>query len=185
MVRTAALAGTAPTGRTLAEEQKNRQMLLTNAKLWREHSMVTEMIHAELSGISESVRLSAPEILRLRNVQHLCTPITAKLKTSSSFVDALLALHPTPAVCGTPQKAALNVIRRLEAGPRGLYAGAAGWMDARGGGDAAVLIRSGLIEGSDARLFAGAGIVSESSVKQELDETRVKLQAMLSALAVS
>ena len=184
-LRTAALAGSAPTGRTLVEEQQNRRTLQTNSKLWREHSMVAEMIHGALESISDEVILAVPEIVRLRNVQHLSTPITARLKADKGFVDALLALHPTPAVCGTPQAAAMELIRRLEQEPRGLYAGVAGWLDLAGNGDAAVMIRSGRILRREAQLFAGAGIVSESVVKQELDETRVKLQAMLSALAVS
>ena len=185
VVRTAALAGTTPTGRTLMEEQQNRRLLQTNPKLWREHSLVSEMIHTALLTICDDVKLSNPEIVRLRNVQHLSTPISGRLKPGTSFTDVVLALHPTPAVCGTPRPKALEVIRRQEKTQRGLYAGAAGWMDAAGNGDSAVLIRSGLIRGAEAQLYAGAGILQESVVKTEMDETRVKLQPMLSALAVS
>ena len=94
----------------------------------------------------------------------------------------LAALHPTPAVAGTPRDAAMRQIAALEPFDRGLYAGCAGWFFPRGDGDAAVTIRSALVRGTDALVWSGAGIVRESNAAAEERETRAKLQTMLDVL---
>jgi menaquinone-specific isochorismate synthase len=76
----------------------------------------------------------------------------------------------------------LHLLREREALDRGWYAGPIGWMDANHDGEFAVAIRSALVRGSEASLYAGAGIVAGSDPDAELDETRLKLQPLLSAL---
>jgi menaquinone-specific isochorismate synthase len=98
------------------------------------------------------------------------------------LLDVLAAMHPMPAVGGSPREAAVAQIRELEGFPRGLYAGALGWLNARGGGEFFVGIRSALVHGSTARVFAGAGIVSGSTPEKEFAETELKFKAMLDAL---
>ena len=98
------------------------------------------------------------------------------------LLDALAALHPTPAVGGTPHAAAVARIRGLEGFPRGLYAGALGWLNARGGGEFFVGLRSALVDGPRARLYAGAGIVAGSVPENEFAETELKFKAMQHAL---
>jgi menaquinone-specific isochorismate synthase len=98
------------------------------------------------------------------------------------LLDILARLHPTPAVGGTPREAAIPRIRELENFPRGLYAGAIGWIDARGDGEFFVGLRSALIDGAGARLYAGAGIVAGSSPAREYDETEMKFRAIRDAL---
>jgi menaquinone-specific isochorismate synthase len=97
-------------------------------------------------------------------------------------LELVRALHPTPAVCGTPRDLALAFIRAHEGFDRRRYAGAVGWVDARGNGTWAVSIRCAELDGSSARVYAGNGIVADSDPETELAETRAKLQAMLSAL---
>ncbi|HEX2039439.1 MAG TPA: chorismate-binding protein, partial [Acidimicrobiales bacterium] len=92
------------------------------------------------------------------------------------------ALHPTPAVAGTPTDEALAYIAEVEKLDRGRYAGPVGWVDAAGDGEWAVGIRSAEIHGNRARLFAGVGIVAESDPEAELLETQLKLQALLAAV---
>jgi menaquinone-specific isochorismate synthase len=85
-------------------------------------------------------------------------------------------------VCGSPREAALHAIRTLEGMDRGRYAGPVGWMDALGDGEFGIALRCAEVEGDRARLFAGAGIVAGSLPEAELEETRLKLRAMQSAL---
>ena len=91
-------------------------------------------------------------------------------------------LHPTPAVGGTPREEACRRLRELEPFPRGLYASPLGWVDAEGDGEFVVGIRSALIDGSNARLYAGAGIVDGSDAEREYAETELKLRALLDNL---
>ncbi|HEX7134818.1 MAG TPA: chorismate-binding protein, partial [Iamia sp.] len=99
-----------------------------------------------------------------------------------SVLELVAALHPTPAVCGRPRAAALEVIDELEGFDRGPYAGAVGWTDRHGNGEWAVAIRSAVIDGAHARVFAGNGMVADSDPPTELVETRAKLQAVLGVL---
>jgi menaquinone-specific isochorismate synthase len=98
------------------------------------------------------------------------------------LLDVLASLHPTPAVGGQPRHAAQPDIARLERFDRGLYAGAVGWFDPAGDGEFVVAIRSALMDGPRARLFAGAGIVEGSAPAAEKAETDLKLAALLEAL---
>ena len=128
-------------------------------------------------------RASGPAPVALTDVTHLATTITAHLRDPDvSAVDLALALHPTPAVAGTPRAAALAAIRRLEPTPRDRYAGPCGWVDARGDGEFVVALRGAQIEGTRARLHAGAGIVAGSHAAAEWAETQAKLEPMLRAL---
>ena len=122
--------------------------------------------------------------MELTDLTHLATTISARLRDpDTSAVDLALALHPTPAVAGTPRPAALAAIRRLEPTPRDLYAGPCGWVDASGDGEFVVALRGGADRRHpQARLHAGAGIVAGSRAAAEWAETRAKLEPMLRAL---
>jgi isochorismate synthase len=91
-------------------------------------------------------------------------------------------LHPTPAVGGLPRSGALAAIAALEGFDRGLYAGPVGWVDGNGDGEWAVALRGAQLDGSRARLVAGAGIVAGSDPDAEWAETEAKLRPMLAAI---
>jgi isochorismate synthase len=119
----------------------------------------------------------------LADLTHLATTITARITDpDTSAVDLALALHPTPAVAGTPRATALATIARLEPTPRDCYAGPCGWVDARGDGEFVVALRGAQTNGSRARLHVGAGIVAGSRADAEWSETQAKLEPMLRAL---
>jgi len=98
------------------------------------------------------------------------------------MLDILADLHPTPAVGGFPRHAALEAIRNTEKLDRGWYAAPLGWIGASGHGEFAVALRSGLIDGSKARLFAGCGIIADSDPQAEFAESCLKFPVMLRAL---
>ena len=116
-------------------------------------------------------------------VQHLATLVEGRLSTPApSALELAVALHPTPAVCGSPRGEALAVIDELEQLDRGRYAGPVGWVDGRGNGRWAVALRCAELDGRQARLLAGVGVVADSDPGAELEETQAKLQPLLSAL---
>jgi len=126
---------------------------------------------------------SQPEVDEFADVAHFATPIHGTLRdTGTDALTLARLLHPTPAVAGTPTRAALEMIERLEPQPRGRYAGPVGWVDARGDGEWAVALRGAAIDGTRAVLHAGAGIVAGSDPDAEWDETEAKLDPMLRAL---
>ena len=127
-------------------------------------------------------RAGEPTLERLNNVQHLYSPVRGRLRPGKTLFDAVAVLHPTPAVGGMPRDRAMAAIRALEATQRGLYAGVVGWVDPEGQGDSAVAIRSALVDGPRARLYAGGGIVPTSDPDVEVEEIRLKLGAILGAM---
>jgi isochorismate synthase EntC len=122
---------------------------------------------------------------RLRTVLHLRTPIRGRLREASHVLALVEKLHPTPAVGGVPTEAAIDFITRHEPDERGWYAGPVGWFDAVGDGRFVVALRSGVVAGKRAELYAGAGIVRDSNAPSEFAETRWKLAALLGALGVA
>ena len=97
--------------------------------------------------------------------------------------DALSALHPTPAMGGSPREEALPMVRKLEGFSRGWYSGIAGWFDSRGRGEFIVPIRCGKFTPRTLSLYAGAGIVEGSTPSNERMETDWKLEAMLEVIS--
>jgi menaquinone-specific isochorismate synthase len=180
---TEALAGSIRRGATASEDAALGTTLLRSEKDRREHEFVLQSITRRLEPLGVTLDFPAtPGLRRLANVQHLHTTVRATLPAGVRLLDALARLHPTPAVGGKPRAAALPRIRELEAFPRGLYAGALGWIDARGNGEFFVGLRSALIDGPHARLYAGAGIVAGSWPEKEFAETELKFRAMQDAL---
>ena len=183
VVLTEALAGSTHRGATASEDASLGNRLLHSEKDLREHRIVLDSIVRRLGPLGLDLRYSARPILRrLSNVQHLHTPVEAKLPRGVRLLEMLGRLHPTPAVGGTPRELAVPLIAGLEAFPRGLYGGALGWIDSRGGGEFVVALRSALIDGARARMYAGAGIVDGSSPQSEYAETELKFRAMQDAL---
>lgn len=180
---TEALAGSAPRGHTATEDARLGRDLLGRAKELHEHQVVVEAIVKRLQELGLSaVTAERARLLLLPNVQHLCSPVSAILPDNVHLLDVLASLHPTPAVGGQPRHAAQPDLARLERFDRGLYAGAVGWFDHAGDGEFVVAIRSALMDGPRARLFAGAGIVEGSVPAEEKAETDLKLAALLDAL---
>ncbi len=182
-LETEALAGSIRRGASASEDAALAAALLRSEKDLREQRQVLDDIVRRLAPLGLVPEFPpAPQIRRLANVQHLDTPVTAALPDGVRVLDVLGAMHPTPAVGGNPRAAAIARIRDLEGFPRGLYAGALGWLNARGGGEFFVGIRSALVEGRKARVYAGAGIVAGSTPEKEFGETELKFKAMLDAL---
>jgi menaquinone-specific isochorismate synthase len=120
----------------------------------------------------------------MRDIQHLYTPVIGESRHAVSLFSLVERLHPTPALGGTPRDKALEMIREIEPLDRGWYAAPIGWIDALENGEFAVAIRSGLLQGREASIFAGCGVVGDSEPLSEYEETKVKLKPMLSALGV-
>ncbi len=177
------LAGSTPRGRSEEEDLVLGNNLLSDAKNRREHQIVVDMIQAALQ--TECTKLSIPNepvLMKLQHIQHLFTPVVGECNESVSLLRLVEKLHPTPALGGWPKQQSVDVIREIEPLDRGLYGAPIGWIDALGNGEFAVAIRSALIHGQAASLFAGCGVVVDSDPEAELQETRVKIKPMLTAI---
>lgn len=182
-VLAASLAGSRPRGADAAEDARLGDELLASRKDRAEHEIVRRMLTGALREVCDRVNApAAPRLLKLSNVQHLYTPVTARARAGQTVLDLVGRLHPTPAVGGMPRQEAMELIRRREGLDRGWYAGPVGWVDRRGGGEFVVGIRSALLRSSGAMLFAGCGIMPDSDPEMEHVESDWKLRPMLAAL---
>lgn len=182
----ACVAGSIHRGKTALEDQQLGEQLLRDKKNREEHQYVVDMITEVFSEFCSSLHVNkTPKLLKVRDIQHLFTPVEGKLAEDQDIFRLVEALHPTPALGGVPRKKALAIIRDEEQMDRGFYAGPIGWTDAAGNGEFAVAIRSGLLSGKDAYLYAGGGIVADSMPTEEYKETWVKFRPVLRALGGS
>jgi isochorismate synthase len=180
-------AGSAPRAADPQRDAANAETLAGSAKNRHEHQLVIESMRDALEPLCDDLTIAAePHLSRTAALWHLCTPISGRLRdTSTTAIDLALALHPTPAVGGVPTAAATGLIAELE-GDRGFYAGAVGWCDDDGDGQWVVSIRCAQLSADrrTALARAGGGIVAESNPDDEVAETTTKFGTILNALDV-
>lgn len=184
-VRSLPLAGSTPRRADAAADRDAAQALLHSAKDQREHRLVIEFVLDTLA--PDCKHLHAPDtpvLTSTATMWHLATPVEGELRRDVPVLELAAALHPTPAVCGTPRDAASALIAELEPFDRGFFTGAVGWCDPHGDGRWMVTIRCAELAGASARLWAGAGIVPGSNPVAEADETGAKFRTLLDALGV-
>jgi isochorismate synthases len=176
-----ALAGSIPRGKNTDDDLKFENELLNSHKDISEHKFVLDYIVKSVTKVVESIEYNPqPEVKKLKNIQHLCVNIKAKLNSSNSIFEILDVIYPTPAICGTPKEKAVSLIRKLEDYKRGMYSGIVGWLNFEGEGEFAVAIRSALLKGEKLTAFAGCGIVADSNAEKEYEESELKLKTILS-----
>ncbi|MER5776954.1 isochorismate synthase [Streptomyces sp. NPDC002039] len=181
------LAGTTPRGATPEQDEVHERELVDSAKIQHEHDVVVQMLRDALGDSCADVDAETPpRVVKLANVQHLSTKVHGRLAEDSpaGILDFVERLHPTPALGGHPREAALSWLADNEGLDRSWYAGAVGWADGTGQGQFAVAIRSALLDGATASLYAGCGLVADSDPEAEYAETCAKLRPMTHALGI-
>jgi len=179
-------AGSAPRGEGEEEDQALAEGLMRSPKDRIEHRLVVDDVVSRLAPFIDELTVpDGPSLKRMATVQHLSTPVHGTLAQPHHILELVDALHPTPAVGGTPRSQAMSFIDKVEGFDRGWYTGGIGYVDGSGDGEVAIALRCGLIEGTEAHVFAGAGIVADSVPDAEVLETRLKLRPLLELLAAT
>ena len=176
------LAGTTGRGKSEDEREQLAAALLADDKNLREHAFVVDFMRQVVQRNCHSVNIpNQPEIRTLAHVQHLHTPVSARMMEGRTLYELVEQLHPTPALAGMPVGEALMLIRQLEQFNRGFFGGPVGVLDAEGNGEYSVAIRGGVFDGRIGWVYAGCGIVEGSQADDEYDEIDLKLKTILSA----
>ena len=177
---TLSLAGSIARGNNPTEDDDLSRFLSKDGKNLHEHMLAVHMIKGEMQLLCEKVEApDGPIIMKLKDLQHLATPISGYAKPSATLLNAVEALHPTPALGGMPRQPAIEKIKELEFFDRGWYAAPIGYLNKQLDGEFVVAIRSGVVKNNVAHLFA---VVGDSDPVSEYHETALKFRPMLAAL---
>lgn len=185
-VETKPIKGTTPRGATAQEDERLRALLATDPKFRAENLMIVDLLRNDLSMVCEPGTVEVPVLMEVESyasVHQLVSTVRGRLREDVSTVAALRALFPAGSMTGAPKLRTMEVIRGVESSPRGVYAGALGWISADGRADLGVVIRS-LMTPGDGRwvLGTGGGITVRSDVREEWVEAWWKAHALEAAL---
>lgn len=184
-IETFPIAGTRPVSNMERVNRKLKNELLRDKKELAEHTMLVDLARNDLGRICKFGSVQPKELMivkRFSHVQHLVSHITGTLDDKYDNFDAFRSLFPAGTVSGAPKVRAMEVISELEKSSRGPYAGALGYFSFNRCCDFAIIIRSLFINGNNAYIQSGAGIVTDSIPTNEYLETEHKAEALFSAL---
>ena len=187
-VETHPIAGTRPRGRNGEEDMRLAEELKRNEKERAEHVMLVDLGRNDVGRVCTYGSVRVPQFMgleRFSHVMHLTSIVEGKLADDRDRLDALVSCFPAGTVSGAPKVRAMQIIQTLEPIPRGLYAGAVGYVDFAGNLDFCIAIRTIIMSKGRAFAQAGAGIVIDSNPTAEYEETRDKARALLRALELA
>ena len=185
-VHTRPIAGTFARSTDPDEDETRRRRLAGHPKERAEHVMLVDLERNDLGRICVPGSIRADELLTVesyRHVHHIVSNVSGRLRPEVTPGAILRAVFPGGTITGCPKLRTMEIIAELEAGPRRGYTGAAGYLNRDGSLDLNILIRSFMLDGAEAELRAGGGIVADSDPQRELEETRAKARGLLLALA--
>ena len=185
-IETRPIKGTRPRFADADEDLRSAYELQTNAKEIAELVMITDLLRNDLGQVCEFGSVAVTEMLRLETlgqVHHLVSTVTGTLRENVNAVEALAACFPGGSITGAPKKRAMQIIRELEGGPRGIYCGALGWLGYNGESSFNIAIRTLIRDGGSLIYQVGAGIVADSDPHKEYEETLHKAAGLRLALA--
>jgi len=182
------IAGTRRRGGDPHEEAELEQDLKNDEKECAEHLMLVDLGRNDLGRVCDYGQVRVEKLMFLEkysHVMHLVSSLKGKLKSGLNRFDALAACFPAGTVTGAPKIRAMEIIRELEPAPRGIYAGAIGYIDYCGNLDTCIAIRTIIFTDGRASVQAGAGIVADSVPEREYMECHNKAKALVHALELA
>jgi para-aminobenzoate synthetase component 1 len=179
------IKGTSPRGRDEASDLANRAALEASAKDRAENLMIVDLVRNDLGRVCEVGSVEVPELMAIESyasVYQMVSTIRGRLRDGCDVFDLVRATFPPGSMTGAPKIAAMRILDELEPVRRGIYSGALGYFDIRGGADLCVVIRTILLIDGRAYLHTGGGIVADSSSADEWQESVDKARLLEAAL---
>jgi para-aminobenzoate synthetase len=180
------IKGTTPRGATAAEDDQHRAHLAADPRFQAENLMIVDLMRNDLSMVCAAGTVTVPALMHIESyesVHQLVSTVRGRLREDITTIGALRELFPAGSMTGAPKRRTMEIIDAVETTPRGVYAGAFGWLSADGRADLSVVIRSlvstprgGYVLGT------GGGITVRSTVEEEYAETRWKVERLRAAL---
>lgn len=186
-INTRPIAGTHPRSSDANEDRALAQALVGSSKERAEHVMLVDLERNDLGRLCRPGSVHTDESLQVesyRHVHHIVSAISGELNPGVTPAQAIRAVFPGGTITGCPKLRTMQIIGELEAVARGAYTGSMGYINRDGSLDLNILIRTLVQDGKNIELRAGGGIVADSKLERELNETRVKAKGMLAALGI-
>lgn len=184
-LETRPIAGTRPRGRGADEDGALSRELIGHPKERAEHVMLIDLERNDLGRVCRPGTVAVDELMAVESyahVHHIVSNVRGRPRPGVTPGAAIRALFPGGTITGCPKVRCMEIIAELEGAGRGPYTGSMGYLDAAGGFDLNILIRSLVVSGDRLHFHAGAGIVADSIPERELEETRAKARGMVLAL---
>ncbi len=186
VLETKPIKGTTPRSEDPAEDDEHRRRLAQDEKYRAENLMIVDLLRHDVASVCEPGSVEVPQLMEVESyasVHQLVSTVRGRLREDVGTVEALRALFPAGSMTGAPKLRTMEVIDEVEATPRGVYAGAFGWVSGDGRADLGVVIRS-LVTAGDGRyvLGTGGGITVLSDPVEEHAEAMLKAARLLEAL---
>jgi para-aminobenzoate synthetase len=179
------IKGTRPRGADAAEDERQIDDLLGSEKDRAENLMIVDLLRNDLGQVCALGSVQVPKLFDVETYSHvhqLVSTVCGTLKPGVSSVQCVKAAFPGGSMTGAPKKRTMEIIDRLEQGPRGIYSGALGWFGFGGACDLSIVIRSVLIDRGLARLGVGGAITALSDPEDEFNETLIKARNVVEAV---
>ncbi len=186
-VTTKPIKGTRKRSADPARDAALHRELVMSDKERAENLMIVDLMRNDLGRIAALGTVAVTTLLEVESyaqVHQLVSTVEAELASGLTAIDAVESCFPAGSMTGAPKLSAMTLLHQLESGPRGIYAGAFGYFGLDGAVDLAMVIRSIVIDPHGAAIGTGGGITALSDPEEEIEETRIKASALLSALGV-
>ncbi len=184
-IETKPIKGTRPRAKDRKTDLANAQQLMNTEKDQAENLMIVDLLRNDIGKVAEIGSVKVPKLFDIESfpaVHHLVSTVVAKLDERYSVTDCLRACFPGGSITGAPKVRAMEIIEELEPHRRNVYCGSIGYISRCGTMDSSITIRTLVASNNQIYAWAGGGLVADSQVDAEYQETLDKLSRILPVL---